>query len=111
MDSSLITLLVIVVLLVIAGLAYAVYKAGFRAKKVTVKTPVFEAEMERKATDDSPAAPTSTQPAPAQFTQQATDGGVITKARIQAPADTSTSAHQKAEGEGSRLDDAQIKLD
>ncbi len=112
MDSSLITLLVIVVLLVIAGLALAVYKAGFRAKKVTVKTPVFEAEMERSPSDQPETAATisaSPQVGP-KISQRATEGGAVTQSGITAPADSSADIDQQAKGQGSKIDDSPIKL-
>ena len=111
MDSTFIIAFVLVVLLIIAGLAWGTHKAGFRVKKATVKTPIFEAEMERKPADEAALVTDDVKPVPAQFSQEASDGGVIREAKIHAPADSAAGASQKAEGKGSRLDDVEIKLD
>jgi hypothetical protein len=60
--TTLIIIALVVVALIIAGLAWGTYKARFRVKKATVKTPVFEAEMERKPADDITPVPASSLP-------------------------------------------------
>lgn len=113
MSPTLITVLVLGVLIIIAAIAFALYKAGFRPTEIKVKTGPVEAKMERTSVQPSgsdketlPAEPA----APAQFSQEATSGGVIRKSGIETPADSPAGAAQKAEGEGSRVDDSQIKL-
>jgi hypothetical protein len=96
-------LLITLSLAAIAVIAFAVYKAGFRPTKVKVKTGLLEAEMERS--------PRAESTSPPQFSQEATDGGMIRKANIKAPAGSPASATQKAEGKGSRLEETRIELE
>lgn len=107
---SLSTIIVgLAVLVVISGIAYALYKAGFSLTKIKAKGVLLEAELERSPAQTSKPAPDAP-PAPAQFSQEASAGGVIRKSSLEAPADSAASAAQKAAGDGSRLDDSHIKL-
>jgi len=111
MSLPIIIALILVVLLIIAALAFALYKAQFRVKEITAKAGPLEMKMERapatnSAQETSPAGPALA----AQFSQEATDGGVIEKATIEASADAPASATQKAEGPGSRLVEVDIKI-
>jgi Tfp pilus assembly protein PilE len=112
MSLTLIAVLVLIVLAIIAGLAFAVYKAGFRTTKVKVKTGLLEAEMERtpaQAADGTPQTPSAELAAPAQFRQEAIRRSKIRKSSIEAPAGAPASASQKAEDDSS-LEDSHIKL-
>lgn len=111
MPPMLIVILVLIVLAIIGGLAFALYKTGFRTTKVKIKTGLVEAEMER--TPDQPGDSGQETPtgdaAPAQFSQEASGGSEIRKSSIEALADSPASASQKADDD-SRLEDSHIKL-
>jgi|GEM_PF-4751726 len=110
MNFTTIIIITLIVIIIIAAVAFGIYKAGFRTTKVKVKTGLLEAEMERTPTgdkDDKAEEPVLRTKA----SQEATDGGVIRKSTIKASADSGVEAIQKAEGEGSRVDDSRIELD
>jgi hypothetical protein len=108
--TTLIIIALIVVALIIAGLAWGTFKAGFRVKKATVKTPIFEAEMERKPADE--VEPLSTTPSTAgpDIRQQALEGGTIKESPITSPADSAAKINQQAKGKDSEIDNSPIKL-
>lgn len=105
--------IVVLIILIVAGLAFALYKAGFRTTKWKLKLPLFEADVERTPTGrtagtaaESPKVSTSRTEA----SQKASNGGVIHKGRITAPAESGAKLGQEAKGQGSRVDDSEIKL-
>jgi hypothetical protein len=108
MKSTTIIILTVIVLLVIGGVAFLLYKANFRATKLKVKTPLIEADLERKSSEPSTA--TGQTPARTIARQTATEGGVIRKSTIEAPAAAGADLSQEAKGAGSRVDDSEIKL-
>ncbi|PID85934.1 MAG: hypothetical protein CSB13_05555 [Chloroflexi bacterium] len=108
------TLISIVILLVmIGGAAYLLYRSGFRLTKLKAKLGIVDAEIERipppdhETTKENEDVNTS----PAQFIQKATDGGTIEKARIKGKADSGARAEQRASGKGSRLHDVKIDIE
>ncbi|MCK6628371.1 MAG: hypothetical protein L6R45_24750 [Anaerolineae bacterium] len=108
--TTLLIIALVVVVLVIAGLAWGAYRAGFRVKKARVKTPVFEAEMERQPFDTvSPPTPSTTPTGP-DIRQQATAGGAIKESGITAPADSAAKISQQAKDQDSEIDNSPIKL-
>jgi hypothetical protein len=110
MSPTLITVLVLGVLIIIAAIAFALYKAGFRPTEINVKTGPLEAKMERTPAQPSDKETPPAEPAvPVPFSQEAISGSVIRKTSIKAPADSPASASQKAEDD-SLLDDVHIKL-
>jgi hypothetical protein len=97
--------------LLIAVIAWGIYKTGFRATKMTVKTGLLEAEMERAPGDPTAATqPAPPPPAGPKVRQRAGDGGAITASGISAPADSAADIDQQAKGEGSQIDDSPINL-
>lgn len=108
MSPTLITVLVLGVLIIIAAIAFALYKAGFTLDKLKVKLGMVEVEASRdKPTPDAKeAAP----PARPRIRVRATEGGGIKKSGITAPADSATEIDQQAKGEASRIDDSPIKI-
>lgn len=108
--TTLIIIVLVVGVLLIAGLAWGTYKAGFRVKKATVKTPVFEAEMERKPTDEAAPPSPPIVPTGPDIRQQASDGGAIKESGITAPASSAAKIDQQARGKDSEIDDSPIKL-
>ena len=106
MSPTVITVLVLGVL-IIAAIAFALYKAGFTLDKLKVKLGMVEVEASRKPTPDAKeAAP----PAGPKIHQRATEGGGIEKSGITAPADSAAEIDQQAKGKGSKIDDSPIKL-
>ena len=106
-------LILIGLVVLIAVIAWAIHKAGFRATKMTVKTGLVEAEMERTPGKTTPVATPPEQPPPPtgpQVQQRATDGGAIIDSGITAPADSVADIDQQAKGEGSQIDDSPINL-
>ena len=102
-------IVVVLVVIVIAGAAWLLYRAGFRAREVTFRAGPVEARMERNGGDaPSPAAETS---APrTEAAQRATGGGSIEGSTIEAPAASGASVRQEARDEG-RIENSHIKLD
>lgn len=102
-------ILILIVLVAIIALALIVYRLGFRLKKLILKLPLVDAEMERQPSDAAQA------PAPAvassAIDQQATQGGVIRRSPIRAPADSGAQVTQRADGDKSRIDDSGITLE
>lgn len=110
MSYSTIIIWLLILIVVIAVVAYLLRKAGFTVNKIKAMIPgVVEVEAERSS--GTPPDSASSTGSPAQFTQEATDGGEINKARIKAPADSSAGASQKASGKDSKLDDVKIELE
>lgn len=111
MTPTMIALTILVVLIVTAVIAFALYKAGFRTTKWKVKTGLFEADLERTSGDrENAAEPPQAVPFRTEASQEAGDGGVIRKGRLSAPAESGARLGQKATGQGSRIDDSEIKL-
>jgi hypothetical protein len=108
--TTLIIIALVVVMLLIAGLTWGTHKAGFRVKKATVKTPIFEAEMERKPTDEIEKPAAGPAPTGPDIHQLASGGGVITESGITAPADSTAKIEQQAKDKGSEIDSSPIKL-
>jgi hypothetical protein len=109
MNSITITVLVFLGLAIIAGIAYGVYRAKFRVTEVEVNTGLVKTKMTRQAAE---AAEPASEAAPPRTTaeQIAEEGGVVRKSRIEAPAEANAELRQKATGQGSRVDDSEIKL-
>ncbi|MBN1991390.1 MAG: hypothetical protein JW953_01710 [Anaerolineae bacterium] len=106
MSFTLIIIMVVALLIIlIAGVAWLVYRAGFRVTGAKVKTPVLEADLAR------PPAGVSTAPAPAGpvITQKAGEAGKITKSGISAPADAAAHIEQQATDKG-QINDSPINL-
>lgn len=108
MSPTLIAVLILAVLIIIAVIAFALYKAGFTLDKLKVKLGMVEAEASRgdKSRPDKKPAP----PIGPKIRQQAKEGGVITESGIAAPADSAAEIDQQAQGEKSKIDDSPIKL-
>lgn len=102
-------LVVIAIVVVIALIAFALYKAGFSVDKIKAKLPMFEMEASRKkdeATQTDNAAPA----AGPKISQRAEDGGVISGSGISAPADAAADIDQQAKDRKSKIDDSPINL-
>ena len=108
MNPTAITLIVIGVIVVVAAVAWILYRLGFKAKEITVKAGPVEAKMEREA--DTPDKPTLPKPR-TEATQEAVQGGRIKDSNIRAPADSGAKLKQKAAGEGSSISDSDIQLE
>ncbi len=111
-QTTIVVLVLVGLIIIIALIAWGIYKAGFRATKVTVKTGVLEAEMERPPSQPEgvglqaePGPPTGPK-----IHQRASDGGAITQSGITAPANAAAEIDQQAKGPESKIDDSPIKL-
>jgi hypothetical protein len=93
---------------IIAVVAYMLFRAGFRVDKIKAKLPMMEMEASRTTTT-AETSPDKTEASP-KIRQQASEGGVITESGITAPADSDAEIDQKAKGEKSKIDDSPIKL-
>jgi hypothetical protein len=114
-NPTLISVLVAGIIIVIAAIAFALYKAGFRVDKLKVKLGLVEAEASRKKSETPPDKTTSdtketAKPVGTSVRQQATDGGVIKRSGITAPAESAAKIDQHAKGEKSRIDESPIEL-
>jgi len=107
MNPTLIAVLVLGTLIIIAAIAFGLYKLGFTVNKVKAKLPVVEIEASRDKPPPAEASPAQTGP---EIRQRAKDGGVITGSGITAPADSAAEIDQQAAGEKSKIDDSPIKL-
>ena len=107
MNLTAVTLVIVSIIIIIAVIAWLLYKANFKPKEITVKAGVVEAKMERD-TGVNPKAETSTPRTEA--TQEATAGGRIKDATINAPAESGARLKQKAEGDGSSITGSNIEL-
>lgn len=104
-------LLIISAVVVVVLVSVAAYLLGFRLTKLKAKLGIVEAEMTRKpASGMEGSGKDASQPESHSFSQKATDGGVIRKSSIEAPASSSANASQRAAGEKSRIDDSHIKI-
>ncbi len=110
MDTWIIVTGIVVLIAIIAGIAYALKKAGFRTTKLKVKTGVLEAEMERTPADASEPAPDKTPTTRTEVRQSATNGGIIENSGITISNDSGAKVDQKAKDEGSKIDDSSINL-
>lgn len=107
MSPTTVTLIVIVVIIIVAIVAWFVYKAGFKAKEITVKTGLMEAKLERSSpAAEKPEVPTIRTEA----AQEALQGGKIKDSNIKAPADSGAKLRQRAENEGSSITGSDIEL-
>ena len=113
MDPLTIVLLILVGIVIVAIIAWLIYKAGFRVGEITLKTCLLEAKMKRKPTGERRAASQARQQAPprTEATQEASAGGQIIDTTITAPADSGAKLKQTAEGEGSKIEGSHIKVD
>jgi len=109
MDSTTVILIVVGIIVLIAIIAWLLYKAGFKVKEVTAKAGPLEAKMERPGTSN-PAKAGGTPAGRTEVSQKAGDGGVIRKSGISAPAQSNARVDQQSKGEGSRIDDSPIEL-
>jgi hypothetical protein len=100
---------VIIFLVVVAGVAFALYKAKFRVDKIKTGVPgVIEMEATRQPTD--PPAAAGFPPAPRITVEQTVaTGGKIEKSGISAPADASAQINQQAADKG-QINDSPINL-
>ena len=107
-------IIILLAVLVIAGLSLALYRTGFRLRELKLKWGFGEAKLER-APDAAPDAGTPeeppTPPTATTAEQRATQGGVIRRSSIRAPADSGAQATQQASGQGSRIEDTSITLE
>lgn len=99
----------IAVVIIIAIIAWLLFKAGFKPKELTVKAGPVEAKMERDTGAAPP--PATAHPPRAEARQQASDGGQIDNSNITLPADSGAKASQKAEGTGSSISNSDIKIE
>ncbi len=108
MSLSVIVCGIVVILVLVSGIAFALYKAGFIVDKIKAKLPMVEMEASRKkaAANDRPA---DLQAGP-KIRQSAQEGGVITESGITVPADSAVDVNQQAKGQKSKIDDSPIKL-
>jgi hypothetical protein len=107
MSQTLITILVLGALVIIAAVAFVLYKAGFTVNTIKAKLPMVEVEASReKSILDKKA----TSPSGSKIRQRAEEGGVIKKSGITAPAGSAAEIDQQAKGEKSKIDDSSIKL-
>jgi hypothetical protein len=107
MNPTAVALTIMVVAVVIAVIAWLIYKAGFKPKEITVKTGLVEAKMERETGSD--AKPETPRPR-TEATQEALEKGRIKDSKIKAPAESGAKLKQKAEGEGSSIAGSDIEL-
>jgi hypothetical protein len=106
--SPIVIVALVLGVVIIAVVAYMLFRAGFRVDKIKAKLPIMEMEASRTPTT----AETSVDETEAslKIRQQASEGGVITESGITAPADSDAEIDQKAKGEKSKIDDSPIKL-
>lgn len=107
MNPTVITLTVVGIIIIIAAIAWFLYKANFRAKEITMKVGPLEAKMERESKTDPK---TGIEKQHTEASQEATDGGRIKDTTIKAPAESGAKLKQKAEGEGSSITNSGIEL-
>lgn len=110
MNPTLIAILVLGIIIVVAAIAFALYKIGFSVDKLKVKLGLVEVEASREKLKTTPDAKVPARPAGMRIRQQATEGGIIKKSGITAPADSAAKVDQQAKGEKSKIDDSPIKL-
>jgi hypothetical protein len=106
MSLTLIIVLVLGVVIIIAGAAFVLYKAGFSVDKIRAKFGPVEVEASRTKPPTTPA----TKEVGPSIHQQAEEGGVITESGITAPANSIAEIEQRAKGQKSKIDDSPIKL-
>ncbi|RLC98655.1 MAG: hypothetical protein DRI77_04535 [Chloroflexi bacterium] len=110
MNSVAVVLIVVgfIIVVIVAVVAWLLYKAGFKVTEVTTKTGPLEAKMKRNP-DEKPSkaeSPTSR----VEVYQKAGRGGVICESGISAPGQSNARIEQHSNGKGSRIDDSPIKL-
>jgi Tfp pilus assembly protein PilE len=106
MSPILVVAIIVGIAIIIAVIAYAPYRAGFRVDKIKAKLPMLEMEASR-TTDKTK---TDAKNATPKIHQEAIEGGAISKSGITAPADSDAEIDQKAKGEKSKIDDSPIRL-
>jgi hypothetical protein len=109
MSPTLITVLVLGVLIIIAVIAFALYKTGFTLDKLKVKLGMVEAEASRKP-KTIPDTKEAALPTGTKIRRRVTEGGSIKKSGITAPADSAAEIDEQAKGKKSKIDDSPIKL-
>ena len=105
--NPLLIVAVILVIAIIGVVAYALYKARFRVDKITAKIPgVVDVQASRAEEETAPDA----QDAKLKISQEAEDGGTISKSGITAPAEAKADIAQRAAGEEAEINDSPIEL-
>ena len=107
MNPDTIALIVIAAVVIVAVVAWILYKLGFRVKELTAKAGPLEAKMQR---DQDTAKKAGTPLHRTEAAQDAVDGGQIKDSHIRAPADAAAKLTQKAAGPGSSITGSDIEL-
>ncbi len=105
---AVVSIVVGIIVIVVAIIAWLLYKAGFKVKEIKAKAGPLEATMKRKP-DEKPSkakGPTSR----VEVSQEASGGGVIRESGISAPGQSNAQIKQHSNGKRSRIDDSPIKL-
>lgn len=114
MQNSLLVWIIVIAIVVVPLIAWLLYKAGFKVKKVKLKAPWIEADMERETEKDPGDKTEPVKPASSRMrteaAQEALDGGVIEDSNIKGSADSGAKLKQKASGEGSKITGSDITL-
>ena len=102
---------IMVGIVLIAGMAWLLYKLKFRFTEFKVKPPFFELIMKREPhKTPSELQPITRENNSSSATQEASFGGVIADSTIELPADAEAKARQKAKGEKSQIKNSHIKM-
>lgn len=107
MNATLLILAGIILLVVIATIAWLLYRANFRPKEITVKTGILEAKMERE--NETPPKPEVIKRR-TEASQTVSDGAQIIDSNIKAPAQSGAKLKQDAKGKGSEISGSDIEL-
>jgi hypothetical protein len=101
-------LLIILLIIAVAAIAFALFKLGFSVDKLKLKLGIIEAEASREkpAVGKQPTASIGPK-----IDQQALQGGKISQSGIKAPAESSARIKQRAEGEKSEIDESPIEIE
>ncbi len=111
MNPTTFTISIIVLVVLVMGVAFLLYKSDFRLTKLKATLGFVEAEMERQASDDEDESNTTEKGKETpQFVQEATDGGQIEKAEINTTDASGASATQRARGKDSKLTNVKINI-
>jgi len=98
-------LIILLLVIAIAAIAFALYKLGFSVDKFKVKLGILdvEASREKPTSDEKAISPTGPN------IRQRVNDGEISKSSITAPASSDAEIDQQAKNQG-RIDDSPIKL-
>lgn len=105
-ESAILIAVGMVVLVVVV--AWLIRRSGFSVEEITAKTGPLEVKMKHQSGADTPK--TKTPADRTEVVQTASEGGVIHKSGIKAPAQSNSKIDQQSRREGSLIDDSPIEI-